>query len=291
MGRNAKNDHSNLGETLTTLLLPIARLMLKGGLGFGELIRAAKQAYVRAAIAHVFPAGSRINASRLSVVTGLTRKEISALVSQSVGRSLGSASVLKEQRAFRVLRGWAIDPRFHNSKGEPARLALRGDRRSFSLLVKLYGGDVTPNSVLKELERMNAVRSNQSGDLSLRAVRGHVQSIQRMSELGRLFSDFANTVSQERSTGRPPVFFGFRDSIVSSPDQAARFQRTFSNRAAALFEGVEQWLANQSLNTNRHTRAICRQEECRVGIGIYLIQSQGTHSLAPAINGSDKRHG
>lgn len=272
------------------MLLPIARLMLKGGLGVSELIRAAKVAYVRAAIAQVFPGGSRVNASRVSVITGLTRKEVSALMSRSGDRSIGPFDGVKEQRALRVLRGWAIDPRFRDSKGEPSRLALRGDRRSFSLLVRLYGGDVTPNSVLKELERMKAVRANQFGELSLRFVRAHTKSTQRMSELGRIFADFANTASHDGLTNGPAPFFGFRDSLVASPEQAARFQRTFSNRAAALLEGVEQWLANQGTIQGGRSTAAGGKEACRVGIGIYLIREAGTAtSMESAKNPIRKR--
>jgi len=54
--------------------------MIRGGLGVGQLTEAAKLAYVLAAIDEVIPAGRRPNVSQLSVVTGLTRKEIAAML-------------------------------------------------------------------------------------------------------------------------------------------------------------------------------------------------------------------
>ena len=270
MGPAVKNDDRELNETLVTLLLPIARLMLKGGLGIGDLIRACKEAYLRAAIAYVTSAGSRINASHLSVVTGLTRKEVTAILNELEGSATVRRGEAKEQRVRRVLRGWKLDPRFCDNKGQPARLPLRGERRSFSALVKIYGGDVTPNSVLKELQRMGAVTSSGSRGLRIRSTRAAAKSTEHMTDLARLFPDFASTVSPQSSIDGLPRFFGFRDSVVDSSDQAAKFQRTFSNRASAMLQGVQQWLASQ--DQSRKATSVAGNKRWRVGIGVYLVQ-------------------
>jgi Family of unknown function (DUF6502) len=266
-----------LNETLVTLLLPIGRLMLKGGLGIGDLIRAGKQAYLRAAIASVTSAGLRTNASHLSVVTGLTRKEVTAILNELKGLPIPRRGEAKEQRATRVLRGWKLDPRFCDAKGEPAKLPLRGERESFSALVKMYGGDVTPNSVLKELERMSAVAFSKSRRVRLRPSRVVAKSTEHMTDLARLFPDFANTVSPDNPIDERPLFFGFRDSAVDSAVQAAKFQRTFSNRAAALLQGVQQWLVSQ--NQTQQAKTVAGNRRWRVGIGVYLVQ--GSEEVGP----------
>jgi Family of unknown function (DUF6502) len=248
--------------------------MLQGGFGIGDLIRAAKRAYVHAAIAYVVPVGLRVNASRLSVVTGLTRKEVTAIVNEIKGASAARPAEVKEQRALRVLRGWKLDPRFCDNKGEPARLPLRGDLRSFSTLVREYGGDVTPNSVLKELERINAVTFSRSRGLRLRSTRVRGKSTEHMMDLARLFPDFANTVSPQQTRSGRPLFFGFRDSVVDSLDQAARFQRTFSNRATVILQGVDQWVASQG--ESGRIKSAVREAKCRVGIGVYLVQADSS---------------
>jgi hypothetical protein len=288
LGRKSKAPATEPSETLVALLLPIGRLMLKGGFGIGDLIRAAKRAYVHAAIAYVAPVSLRVNASRLSVITGLTRKEVTAIVNEIQGAPTARSGEVKEQRALRVLRGWRLDPRFCNNKGEPARLPLRGDRRSFSALVKEYGGDVTPNAVLKELERINAVTFSKSRGLRLRSTRVRGKSTEHMTDLARLFPDFANTVSpQDTRTGRS-VFFGFRESVVDSLDQAARFQRAFSNRAAALLQGVDQWVPRK--RESGRLESTLREDNCRVGIGVYLVQGDSTSGRTPvkARRGSDE---
>ena len=279
MRTTAKAPKAELSEKLVTLLLPIGRLMIKGGLGVGDLIRAGKKAYIRAAIACATPPGMRINASRLSVITGLTRKEVTAILNELKGAPTARSGEFKEQRALRVLRGWKLDPRFCDNRGEPARLPLRGDRQSFSALVREYGGDVTPNSVLKELERMNVVTFNRAHRLRLRSIRIRDKSTEHIADLARLFPDFANTVGSNCADSSRPLFFGFRESVVDSSDEAVRFQRTFSHRAAVLLQGVEQWIDGQ--NQARWIKSATGKEECRVGIGVYLVQ--GRPDCAPSV--------
>ena len=240
------------------------------GLGIGDLVRAAKQAYIRAAISYLTSQGSRVSASHLSVVTGLTRKEITGLLKEARGNQLTAGGEPKEQRVRRVLRGWRLDPRFCDNDGAPASLPLRGEKKSFSALVKLYGGDVTPNSVLRELERLRAVSFSKSHGLRLRSTGVGGKSTENLTDLARLFPDFANTVSPERPSVGRPLFFSFKDSAIDSLDQAAKFQQTFSNRALAMLQGVQEWLASQQ--QNRPLKPIAGAKQVRVGIGVYLIQ-------------------
>lgn len=258
-------------DVLVALLLPISRLMLASGVGIDQLVSVAKQAYVEAAMSELFPAGSRVNISRLSVTTGLTRKEVSLLVDRITGGKDHLIHKAKEQRAIRVLRGWGIDPRFRDERGQPAKLPLRGSKKTFTLLVKLYGGDVTPISVLRELERMNAVAITQDGLLRIRASgrQFSLRAPQHMVEIASLLADFAGAITPYNPDGRSPTYFGFRDCDNASVDDAALFERTFSKRAAALLDGFDQW--RDSRNGTRARSA--SKKKSRIGVGVYLIKS------------------
>ena len=252
-------------------LLPIAKTMIKSGFGAGELVRAAKLSIVRAAMSEVLPAGSKLNISRLSVATGLTRKEISFLIGTTATVPSDTSRRIMEQRAFRVLNGWSFDPRFQSKNGRPADLELRGGMRPFSTLVKTYGGDVTPNAVLRELERIKAVSVMKSGKVHLRAraVRSRVHAAHQMVELARLIKDFSGTVQQVVIPRERSVYFGFRDAKVGSSQQAARFQRVFSLRAAALLGSMEQWMVKAG---GEETNLITAKDRLRIGLGVYLVQ-------------------
>jgi hypothetical protein len=239
-----------------------------------QLIRAAKQAYVRAAVAEILPPGSRANVSRLSVATGLTRKEVSFVLGEMRSQPDRPRYKAKEQRAIRVLRGWANDQRFRKQDGRPDELSVRGRRCRFALLVKLYGGDVTPRAVLGELERMDAVVRTRHGKLRMKTNRAesHRQVKQQAIELARLFGDFVGTVARPLRGSSPPVFFGFRECTGVPEREIARFDRTFAKRGSALLDSVDQWLESCRKEASKSA------EKGRVGLGVYLVNAPGAHT-------------
>ena len=126
--RDAEADRKQaiqVGDALAALLLPIVALAVRRRLGSHLFVHAVKRAYVRAAIDETFPGDLKVNYSRLAVITGLTRKEVSLLVGGIKGNGQLPGSDSREQRALRVVRGWRVDPRFHDDRGRPAPLALR----------------------------------------------------------------------------------------------------------------------------------------------------------------------
>src|SRR5262249_52595868 len=141
-------------DSLEAVLLPIVALAVKNRLGADRFVQATKRAYVRAAMDEAYSTNPRISYSKLAVVTGLTRKEVSSLVGNIDGSRSQPPRASREQRALRVVRGWRMDPRFHDERGRPAQLPLRTGRRNFAVLVRAYARDVTPMSVLAELERL-----------------------------------------------------------------------------------------------------------------------------------------
>lgn len=241
-------------------------------LGVGDFVRAVKLSYLRAALEELAPEGSRVNVSRISVVTGMTRKEVALFLRSSMGSNAASPpGKHMEQRALRVLRGWTTDPLFQTEAGRPAALEVRGEQRTFSSLVRAYGGDVTPTAVLRELERMNAIARTRHGKLRLR-VRSvsPKSSSQSIAEFARVLRDFVDTAAQIITPKDASLFFGYRDAWVSTEEQAALFQRTFSRRAASFLESVEQWKRRQRTPSSMY--AGLKRSTARVGLGVYLVQ-------------------
>lgn len=253
--------------------------MVGGGTGIDKLVRAAKRAYLRAAVEAVLPKGQRVNISRLSVATGMTRKEISTLLkdSQEKGNREAASRSRGEQRALRVLRGWLTDPRFQNRSGRTVALPYRGTPISFTYLVKLYGGDVTPKSVQRELERMGLVEAMPGETLRLRKTRKHggIEACQ-LADLAKLFEDFAIAVLRPKPNSETPSFFGFKDSIVPSTIDAAFFMTRFSRRAAALLEDFQAWSVGRQASRKSVSQ---HKEPIRVGLGVYLLRHD--KSVAP----------
>lgn len=215
--------------------------------------------------------GARPNISRLSVATGLTRKEVAELLRAEEQVRPNRRGSRQEQRALRVARGWMTDPRYQDARGKPGELEIKGASRSFESLVKTYAGDVTAVSVLRELERMSIVRRTSSGKLKLRAAHAMRRSAggQAMRDFGKFLRDFVYSAAAFDPDKERSRFFAFREAMLTSPDTAALFQRTFSRRAALLLNGIDQWVKSQQIH---HARTkVMRSKDVRVGLGVYVF--------------------
>ena len=129
-------------KAFLVVLKPIARMLLRFGIGFREFSEVAKQAFVEVASSDFGLRGRPTNISRVAVMTGLTRKEVRRLRDKIES---GSADFsVKATPLWDVLHHWHADTEFTNEKGKPIALPFAGDVSSFSTLVKKYGGDVPP---------------------------------------------------------------------------------------------------------------------------------------------------
>lgn|GEM_PF-828513 len=274
-------EYQEPSHVLAAALLPLARVMLEERFSAVDLVRAAKLSYVHAAMAQLASLGARTNISRLAVVTGLTRKEIAAYLRLAPPTDQRSPRQRLEHRAFRVVRGWCADPLYSNTSGRPADLPIDGSYGDFASLVRAYGGDVTPKTVLKELERMGAAVRTASGNVRLRnrAMKSMRRAPQGIIEFAQLLADFTDTASQVLKPKRQPVYFTFRKLDLPTQRQVSLFERVFARRAAALAVGADQWFARQrDCSVSKPDK---RDRSGRVGLGIYLVRSGDSAEALP----------
>jgi hypothetical protein len=257
-------------QDMIPMLVPLVRLFLRAGLGAGEFALASKLAFIRVAAENATIA-QRLNASAIAASTGLTRKEVRALLSL-----LGSSGPLPRrditrQRTVRVLQGWITDPAYHDRDGVPKPLPMRGGDVSFEGLVRRFAGDVTPVSVFRELQRAGSVSRAQSGLIKLRrqSTRQRGYGSEVLGEIAMHVADLAATLVGNIERRDHPTFAGFQE-IESVPEAVAQvFNAVFAERAGLLLEGVMRWASTQQmqLKKNKNSAEAMR----RVGMGIYFI--------------------
>lgn len=149
-----------LTNTLTSsvlhLMRPLIRILLRNGVAYGTLAGWIRQVYVDVAFEDFAPEGKKQTVSRVSAITGLTRKEVKRLVDMDV--SADASGQARYSRAVRVISGWLNDSRFHDEAGKPAVLPVDGKRKSFAVLVKEYSGDIPTKAMLSMLIEAGSVR-------------------------------------------------------------------------------------------------------------------------------------
>ena len=147
-------------DAIRIMMKPLVRLLIDQGVSQPEFNDAMKEVYVDVAIRH-FGKGKelRINKSQIAILTGMTRKEVGAVLERAV--SSGDEK-RKYSRPERVLSGWFSDPRFTGPYGFPLELPYQNesptdDSPTFVEVVKTYSGDMSAKSMLDELVRGGSV--------------------------------------------------------------------------------------------------------------------------------------
>lgn len=130
---------------------PVAAFCLKHSIDFQELLEVIKSTLVEQAAHTLESAGEKINSSRLSIVTGLHRREVQRLYK-------GEPKEPHLSHTMRVIGQWQGDSDFTTKTGKPKVLRHDGDDSEFAELVKKVCTDLHPGTVLFELERLGLVK-------------------------------------------------------------------------------------------------------------------------------------
>jgi len=89
------------------LLRPLVRILLRNGVAYGALAELIRKVYVDVAYEEFSPAGKKQTVSRVSGLTGLTRKEVKRLAEMEETDSVSGQE--RYNRAVRVIGGWMKD--------------------------------------------------------------------------------------------------------------------------------------------------------------------------------------
>ncbi|HEY7533390.1 MAG TPA: DUF6502 family protein [Nitrospiraceae bacterium] len=254
---------------LATLLHPLIRILLRHGIPYDVLSAVSRQVYVRVAREEFALPGKKQTTSRISLLTGLTRKEVRRIMTMSDVEDQEAAD--RYNRAARVITGWVRDKTFHNKVGNPLVLPLDGKNASFKALVRCYSGDIPVRAMLDELLRVGAVRKTREGRIRLKA-RFYVpeqSEADKLHILGTDTADLITTIAHNLDVQAVPRFQRkvMYDNIPTEAVQ--EFQRLSANRAQTFLEGIDRWLAQQDRDVNPAVNGTGRK---RLGIGIYYIE-------------------
>ena len=269
-----------LNTALSRLLRPLFRLLLRSGVSYGSFEELARRTFVEVATDVAGINGKKPSISRISLLSGLTRKEVQRLTSPAEPSPAGD----QHNRAARVLTGWVRDADFHDKHGQPRILDPDG-AISFALLVKRHSGDVPARAVLDELSRVGAVRVQEGGRIEL-LERAYVPSQSVVEKLRILGTDVADLIATiDHNVVRGAIDPRYQRKVVyrSMPADAVPAFRTLSaTQSQLLLEKMDRWLAARDLDNPPDQPDLPR---ARVGLGIYYFEEPA----APQPRAGDKK--
>lgn len=150
-----------LHQTIRITLRPFIRLLLRYGMGYGEFAQVCKKLFVEVADSDFRIADRKQTVSRISVLTGITRREIKQIRECSGDTSNEYTHC---NHAARVLVSWHEDVEFQDDKGNPAPLPINSEGHgTFNMLTQKYGNNTPYRAILDELVRVGAVTMDDVG--------------------------------------------------------------------------------------------------------------------------------
>ena len=253
------------------LLVPIVRWLLRSGVTWGEFAELSKEVYVDVARRDHGIQGRPTNNSRVAMITGLSRREVTRVRDVLIGDA--EAAEPPSTRVAQVLSGWHLDPDFLDDKGQPAVLPANGEVRSVAALLKRYAGDLPHGAFLKELQQLGVVEKSGNDDFRVLA-RDYVRAATDpdiVRQLGVALHDHGATLAHNVDTQRTDS--ARFEGMASTPRLAPRYARAFAKFAAergqALLEEIDAWLARHEVKTTEKKGA--ESPGVRTGLGVYLI--------------------
>jgi len=141
-------------RALRRLLGPLVRLLLEYQITFPVFAGLLKSVYIKEATRAFAIPGRPQTVSRLTLLTGIHRKDVKRLQDEAQEQDAVPANV--SLGAQLVLR-WTADPQYQSNEGKPLalpRLAGDGSQPSFESLVESVSKDIRPRAILDEWRRL-----------------------------------------------------------------------------------------------------------------------------------------
>lgn len=149
-------DRVQLLGAFRSLLRPLVRLALKEGVSLRELVDSLKLLFVEEGDEELRGSGSKSNISRLSVLSGVHRKDVTRILREKAPPD-PRLSV-----SGRILSVWENDRRF-SVKGRARPLTCDGEGSEFYRLSQLITSNVGPATTLSELFRSGLIEQSRDG--------------------------------------------------------------------------------------------------------------------------------
>lgn len=236
---------------LDPLLSAFARLTVARGILFPDLIERLKHHYIDAATDMTTDTtGGKVTDSRLSVLTGLQRRDIVRL------RELPQFEQAPNHLA-RLVALWQTEPDY-STEGTPNPLAKNGPAPSFEALARIVRRDVHPRTMLDTLQATGtiAIKNNQTVQLLQTSYQPLAGSEDQLAYLANNAGDHLNAATDNVLGHTPPHFERAVHYTQLTTRQIEELKAEFDAGQMALLERLSKKAADMKKlpSENAHDR-------------------------------------
>ena len=255
------------------LLRPLVRLLVANQLTYPVLSELLKRVYVEVAERDFAIEGRAQTASRLTLLTGVHRKEVQRLRG---GAAADYAPPRSVSLGARIVARWTGTPEYLDAAGQPLPLPRQaaGDAPSFERLVASVSKDIRPRSVIDEWRRLGVVEED--ADRRLRLVVSAFVPAHGLAEMahyfGRNVPDHLAAGTHNLSGAEPPMMERsvYYDGL--SAESVRELSRLAERRGMAAMQAVN----SRALELQRLDAAERPPERRRrrMSFGMYFLRAR-----------------
>jgi len=261
-------DPAKLQTPLVRMLRPLVRLLIRSGLTFPALVDLLRELYVNVAEYDFILPGKVQTDSRVSLLTGIHRKEVARL--RGAGAPVSVVPVALS-RTSKIIAKWLASPAYTDKGGRPRPLWRGSERKgepSFETLVASVTRDVHPRAVLDEWMDRNLVTTDAQGRIVLveAGFIPHDDSDQKLYYFGRNLHDHVAACVANVLGNQPPFLERAVHYDGLSEDLAKTLEQQSRDRAMGLLQEM-----------NKAAHGACETDQggnWRWNFGVYVFREE-----------------
>jgi hypothetical protein len=259
------NTSERVLETAARILAPLVRLLIAKGVTFQMASEVLKQVYVRVAQKQ-FVDEDEATGTKLSLLTGLNRKEIRRLTSEDVEKRGAPMS----SYASAVHAVWRTQRRWRDKDGKPKVLPRRTSSNilSFDDLVRSITSDHRPSAVFEELVRLDYIDIDEAENIRLKAD-AFAATPDAADRLLRITENLEDHISAAvvNVLEPEPVFL---ERFIYSDELSEESAEALHQRAREHWQRVRDDTIERAIEADAHDVEQGNVRKTRVRVGMYF---------------------
>lgn len=208
---------------IRALIRPLVSWCVRHGVRSAQVEELIREAFVRAAESEIRNAQGAFSVSKVSVMTGLHRSEVSRLLSGE-SSDKGPHDILN-----RVIGLWSTAKSYRNADGTAKQLTHEGLGSEFAALVAKVSKEVTHYPILFELERIGAIEYD--GNLVRLVTQEYTPQEDVTYGLELLSADCADLTSAIEA-----------NLVRKHPEQSLHLRTAFDNIDPKQIPAIRSWI-------------------------------------------------
>ncbi|RBP83749.1 hypothetical protein EBI01_10185 [Marinomonas rhizomae] len=268
---STSNDAKQLiRNALYKVLSSLVRLVVRQGITFPEFADMLKRAYVEEVQKELKSNKERITLSRISVISGVHRKDVKRLTDTP---ELDGDKNEKVSLTSRLLSLWMGDSQFLDAQGDPLLLPRTG-APSFESLVYAVSSDIRPRTVLDDWLQRGLIQGDEKGyRLMMDALFPTEDMATKMAFFARNTADHIATCEHNIRSEKTPL-----------PERSVFYNHLSEDSIIALRKLADDESKALLIRINKRAQALAKQDDAglkgqyRFLLGTYFYQTEDTQN-------------